>query len=80
MCLVAVMNSFSIPSVPRDLFAFKDLIAALISLSLIGLSKDACDSWNVSLFSRCAKFSNTSCAFKFSSDWAVAHEFSVRKY
>ena len=44
MCLVAVMYSFSIPSVPLDLFAFKDLIAALISLSLIGLSRDACDS------------------------------------
>ena len=44
MCLVEVMYSFSIPSVPLDLFAFKDFIAVLISPSLIGLSSDACDS------------------------------------
>ena len=50
ICLVHMMFSFKISSTPLDLFNFNNLIAVLISLSLIRSSRASFENRNGSLF------------------------------
>ena len=60
MCLVEIIYSFTIPSVPHALFNFRAFIAISISRSLIGLFNDDCEILNASSFSKSAIFKKIS--------------------